>query len=169
MKKILVIGNSGSGKTWLGKKLATILSIPHVELDKIFWEPGSHNKKRMDEVVEADIKRIQGSRSWVVEGVFGHLVDHFVFIADTLVHLDLPWEECERNLLIRGSESSKQLDHKKAEENFQVLLEWASEYDTRDSKASEKYHCALFDCFSGKKHRVYNRDEINQLLKHCKP
>ncbi len=167
MKKIIVIGNSGSGKTWLGKKLATILRIPHIELDGIFWEPGGYNKKRMGEEVEADIKRIQESKCWVVEGVFGHLVDNFLSFADILIHLDLPWEECEKNLLIRGSESSKQLDHKKAEENFQALLEWASEYDTRNSKASKNYHSSLFNCFSGKKHRVCNRDEINQLLNKC--
>lgn len=57
-----------------------------------------------------------------------------------------------------------QLDYKKAEENFQALLEWASKYDTRDSKASKMYHCLLFDSFSGEKYRVCNRGEINEQL-----
>ena len=150
MNRIIIIGNSGSGKTWLGKKLATLIRIPYIALDGIFWEPGGYNIQRKDVDVEADFRKIQKSQYWVVEGVFGHLVDHLISFGDTLIYLDLPWEECKKNLLIRGSESSKQLDRKKAEDNFQELLKWASEYGIRDSKASKKYHNWLFETFSGR-------------------
>ncbi len=76
----------------------------------------------------------------------------------------MPWEECRSNLLNRGSESSIQLDPMKAEENFQALLEWASSYETRDSKASKKYHDLLFRGFSVERHLIRNRDEAHQLL-----
>lgn len=94
MKKVIVIGNAGSGKTWLGKKMAAALGIPHIPLDSIFWMPGGYNLKRKDPEVEADLKRIQGSECWLAEGVFGHLVDQLISFADTLIYLDLPWEEC---------------------------------------------------------------------------
>jgi adenylate kinase family enzyme len=167
MKKVIVVGNSGSGKTWLGKRIATILKIPHISLDGIIWEPGGYNMKRSELVIEAEIKRIQDSKRWVVEGVFGHLIDHFVSFADTLIYLDQPWEECKKNLLTRGSESSKQLCNETAEKNYQALIEWASKYDTRDSKASKNYHCSLFECFSGKTYRIYSRDDTYQVLKKC--
>jgi len=121
--------------------------------------------KRNDMEIETGIKKIQNSKCWVVEGVFGHLIDCLVSCADTLIYIDLPWGECKKNLLDRGSESSEQLDHKKAEGNFQALLEWASEYDTRESKSSKNYHQSLFDCFPGETYRVCNRDEIYQVLK----
>jgi adenylate kinase family enzyme len=164
MKKIIIIGNSGSGKTWLGKRAATVLGIPHIALDSIFWEPGGYNRKRNQSEVEADLKRIQNSECWIAEGVFGHLVDQLFFLADTLIYLDLPWPECSRSLFNRGSESSRQLDPKKAEENFQALLEWASEYETRDSKASKNYHCFLFESFPREKKKVCSRIKIDQLL-----
>jgi adenylate kinase family enzyme len=167
MNKIIIIGNSGSGKTWLGKKLASILGLSHISLDSIFWEPGGHNRKRIDSDVETDIKRIQTTDSWIIEGVFGHLVEPLIAFADTLIYINLSWDDCRYNLLNRGSESSRQLASKRAEENFQSLLIWASEYETRDSKASKKYHNYLFESFSRQKHMVFNRDEIDQLIEIC--
>lgn len=167
MKKILIIGNSGSGKTWLGNRLASILGIPYISLDNIFWEPGGYNRKRIESDVEADIKRIQHSKCWVSEGVFGHLVEQLSAFAETLIYINLPWSECRNNLIKRGSESSRQLGPKKAEENFQALLKWASEYEARDSKASERFHNFLFENFSGQKHMVINREDIDQLIEKC--
>ena len=47
--------------------------IPHVPLDSIFWEPGGYNRKRTELEIEAELKKIQGSGCWLVEGVFGQI------------------------------------------------------------------------------------------------
>jgi hypothetical protein len=99
-----------------------------------------------------------------VEGVFGRLIDKLIPFADALIYTDLPWVECRNNLMNRGSESSRQLDPVKAEENFEALLEWASAYETRDGKASKEYHCLLFKSFVGDKCRIHNREELDRLL-----
>ncbi|HBM16819.1 MAG TPA: hypothetical protein DD381_10820 [Lentisphaeria bacterium] len=39
-KKILIIGNCGSGKTTLSKKLSLISNLPVIHLDKHYWNPG---------------------------------------------------------------------------------------------------------------------------------
>ncbi|MCG6220788.1 hypothetical protein [Vibrio diabolicus] len=46
MKKILIIGNSGSGKSWLSNQLSRKLQLQEVNLDSIVWEPGGYNQKR---------------------------------------------------------------------------------------------------------------------------
>ena len=38
-QRINVVGASGSGKSIFSRKLSAILSIPHVEMDAIFWQP----------------------------------------------------------------------------------------------------------------------------------
>ena len=40
-KNILVIGGSGSGKTYLARRLAQEYDIPHVELDELQWDSGA--------------------------------------------------------------------------------------------------------------------------------
>lgn len=44
--KLLIIGNSGSGRTTLAKKLSQENSIPFFEMDSIVWEEGGFNIKR---------------------------------------------------------------------------------------------------------------------------
>jgi adenylate kinase family enzyme len=165
MKKVIIIGNSGSGKTWLGMRAAAVLETPYVGLDTIFWEPGGYNRSRDFSECEARLREIQSSHGWLAEGVFGHLADVLIPFADTLIFVDLSWEECRENLEKRGSESSRQLDPVSAEKNFRSLLEWASCYEVRDSKASRRYHRQLFDNFPGTKYRLASREEVVRLLR----
>ena len=37
--KIWIIGAPGSGKSFLGRQLGAELSLPHTELDSIYWRP----------------------------------------------------------------------------------------------------------------------------------
>lgn len=37
--KINIIGTSGSGKSTLARRIATKLSIPHIEMDRLYWRP----------------------------------------------------------------------------------------------------------------------------------
>lgn len=40
MKKILVLGCPGSGKSTLSRRLGPLLDIPVVHMDRLFWTPG---------------------------------------------------------------------------------------------------------------------------------
>ncbi len=72
--KIVIIGNSGSGKTWLAERLGNILSAPVVHLDDLFWEPGGFDKKRNIEHIELLIQQSKNEAAWIAEGVFGELM-----------------------------------------------------------------------------------------------
>lgn len=39
--KIHIIGGSGTGKTYLAKKLSEKFNIPHFDLDDLFWDNSS--------------------------------------------------------------------------------------------------------------------------------
>ncbi|MFM5338479.1 AAA family ATPase [Aeromonas enteropelogenes] len=164
MKRILIIGNSGSGKSWLAAQLAERLNIREVNLDTIVWQPGGFNPKRPQHEIDLAIQTLAQESSWVVEGVFGALAEQLIDAADTLLFLDLDWSVCRDSLLSRGSQSAKQRDAMAAEENFQQLLVWASEYGQRASKSSRQFHRKLFEqCQSDKRHFT-TRAEVNRYL-----
>lgn len=62
---MVIIGNSGSGKTWLAERLRTILLAPVIHLDDLFWEPGGFDKKRRDEEIELLIEQSKSGDSWI--------------------------------------------------------------------------------------------------------
>ena len=164
MKKILIIGNSGSGKSWLSDLLSRKLQLQEVNLDSIVWEPGGYNRKRSPRAIENEIVSLRSQHSWVVEGVFGALAEQLIPSADTLLFLDLERSVCESSLHARGSESSKQLDVEQAEKNFRELLKWASEYTVRESKSSRQFHQQLFSDFQGNKVRFTTRSQVNAFV-----
>ncbi len=52
VKKVLIIGNSGAGKSWLSDRLSKKLNIKEINFDAVYWEPGGFNKKRSPEIVK---------------------------------------------------------------------------------------------------------------------
>lgn len=162
-KRIVIIGNSGSGKSYLARRLGAGLKNPVVHLDSIFWLPGGFNEKRAAPVVDQMIEHHRSEPEWIVEGVFGELAGRFLDLADLLIWLDLPWSLCEASLRARGSESSKQRDPTAAEENFQKLILWSSEYWIRTSPSSHLGHQILYDSFERAKFRFENRSDVDAL------
>ncbi|MAX65339.1 MAG: hypothetical protein CME66_00225 [Halobacteriovoraceae bacterium] len=100
--KLLILGNSGSGKSWLGKKLAQKFDCILIGMDKFYWEPGGFNKKRDLKLVKKDIQSSTSTGSWICEGVFGKIADMAIESASMVILLDLTWEDCKKNLMNRG-------------------------------------------------------------------
>jgi adenylate kinase family enzyme len=168
LSRIVIIGNSGSGKSYLAKSLSTIYPTPIIHLDQLFWMPGGFNEKRSVDEIKSEIERKRKEDSWIVEGVFGELAEIFLSRAQSLVFLDMDWTVCRAGLLVRGSESSKQLEAAKAEENFKKLLLWAEQYWTRTNLCSRSGHLRLFSNFAGQKYRFTCRSEVDNFLEQQK-
>jgi len=165
--KIIIIGNSGSGKTWLASRLAAAISAPVVHLDNLFWKPGGFDKNRSREEVDFLIRQSKGGPSWVVEGVFGELAELYFDVADLLIWLDIDWLICKTRLEGRGSESKMHLDREQSKEGLRKLVEWASHYCDREGSCSYDGHKALMKRYSGKKLHLRSPSDVQKFIENA--
>ncbi|WP_459919116.1 P-loop NTPase family protein [Desulfocicer niacini] len=163
--RIVIFGNSGSGKTWLAKKMSFIYSMSIVHFDEIFWEPGGFDKKRESNEILSLINESKKMSSWVAEGVFGKIAEHFIENTDIIIWLDIPLEICIKRLGIRGSESKKHMNREESEQGLKELIEWASQYYDRKNLNSYSGHRKLFNDFSKQKFRLRSESDVHEFLK----
>jgi adenylate kinase family enzyme len=95
MKRILVTGNAGSGKTTLSNALATQTQLPRYGLDSIVWKTGW--QKAPDEEKREKISALVSNSFWVIDGVSGLAFR----AADIIYFLDIPLFRCPFNILSR--------------------------------------------------------------------
>lgn len=102
MRRVSVVGNSGSGKTQLAQRLASALSVPCVELDAIHHLPGWTPIDPVEFV--ASVSSSTAADGWVVDGNYRLVVmDGPVWErADTVVWLDLPRLTVARQIVWRS-------------------------------------------------------------------
>jgi len=100
MKRVVVIGTSGSGKTTFAGSLAGLLNVPHIELDQLHWNPNWQETPR-GQFIEK-VKAATDIPAWVVDGNYTTKVSAIVWHrADTIVWLDYPIRVVITRLLVR--------------------------------------------------------------------
>ncbi len=119
------MGNGGSGKTWLARKLGDVLGHQVIHLDDLHWEPGNYGIARDRALRDKDVQRAAEADRWIMEGVYGQLVHMAMGRATTLIWLDLPEDECMANIRRRGIQGNG------SQTRFQDLLQWVAEYRIR--------------------------------------
>ncbi len=74
--RVLIFGNSGSGKSTYARALAHEHDLEHLDLDAIVWEPGRIAVPRPREAILASLGEfLTSSTAWVVEGCYGELME----------------------------------------------------------------------------------------------
>jgi adenylate kinase family enzyme len=99
MKRILVIGSGGAGKSTLARRLADRTGLPLVHLDALFWRAGwrKTSKQEWTRTVEELVQR----DAWVMDGNYGGTLDRRLEAADTVIFLDLSRWTCLRRAVKR--------------------------------------------------------------------
>jgi adenylate kinase family enzyme len=90
MKRVVIVGSSGSGKTTVARALAESLGVPHLEMVSVFHQHGWADDAPEDFLPTLD--RFTAGDEWVVDGNYtSHGTREIVWPrADTIVWLDLP-------------------------------------------------------------------------------
>ncbi len=103
LKKIHITGGPGSGKTTLAGRLCASLSLPHIDLDPVAWEPQGAvpllvRKKRVESIL--------ASAGWITEGIFLWWTEPLMESAQAIIWLDLPFRVAAWRILRRHTLAS---------------------------------------------------------------
>jgi adenylate kinase family enzyme len=151
LTRTLIIGNSGSGKSWLARRLAERLQVPWTDLDRIHWLSDEHSIARPRAEALAMARIAAGQERWVIEGVYGWIASELLPRTTTLIWLSVADEVCVANICQREINDDERLI---------ALLEWAGSYRQRDDSSGYTAHQRLFEGFTGTKMRLTDRTEI---------
>jgi adenylate kinase family enzyme len=102
MKRIMIIGSAGAGKSTLARTLHTITKLPVIHLDSLFWKPEWRETPKATWIaLQQDI--VQGEE-WIIDGTYQSTIDIRLEAADAVIFLDMPsllclWRVIKRHIL----------------------------------------------------------------------
>jgi adenylate kinase family enzyme len=92
MRRVLVIGCGGAGKTTFSKRLGAALGLEVIHMDAYFWRPGWEEPST--EEWERIVRGLIEQPSWVMDGNYGGTLDLRLAAADTAIFMDAPRTLC---------------------------------------------------------------------------
>ncbi len=99
MKKVIIIGCPGSGKTTFAEKLNKITGLPLYYLDTIWHKPDKTHIPR--EEFDERIADIFSKSEWIIDGNYKRTIEARLKECDTVFLFDLPTEVCLQGIINR--------------------------------------------------------------------
>lgn len=133
MKRVMVIGSGGAGKSTFARRLGARLGLPVIHLDANYWKPGWVETPK-DEW-RRKVERLVEGNAWVIDGNYSGTLDVRLAACDTVVFLDLPravcvWRVLKRALKYRGGSRPDMAEGCREKLNLEFLL-WIWNYPKR--------------------------------------
>lgn len=152
IKRILLIGNSGSGKSSLAQQLVQSRGLAHLDLDRLVWEPGQIAVMRETAAIQRDLQAfIQHEPHWVIEGCYAEWIEAALPHCQELWFLNPGLEICLAHNLQRPWEPHKYASPEAQNSMLAALQEWVRGYYSRQDAWSYHAHRQLFDGYAGGK------------------
>ncbi|MFT4810389.1 MAG: adenylate kinase family enzyme [Paraglaciecola sp.] len=152
MSKVVIFGNSGSGKSTLATELALKNQLAHLDLDTIAWKASkTPERQTIVESSQSINDFLIAHDNWVIEGCYADLLEIVTPKADKVIFLNLPASACVENAKNRPWEPQKYKSKEAQDENLEMLIDWISQYTSRNDTFSKVAHEKLFEEFQGKK------------------
>ena len=166
-QRIFILGISGVGKTTLAKKISNLLSIPHFDLDEIYWIE-KYSEKRSDSECIKELELIlEKNNSWVIEGVYdwGKVA---IKKSDLVIWLNYGINTVTYRILKRSFTRNR---NKESWRDIYNLIKYVRSYKkvraNREFSTYEKYKKAI----SGNEHKlveIRNNKELKVILEKIK-
>ena len=92
MKKVIVIGCPGSGKSTVSRALHNKTGIPLYHLDMMYWNA---DKTTVEKSVFLErLSDVLEKNEWIIDGNYGSTMELRMVACDTVIFLDYPLDVC---------------------------------------------------------------------------
>ena len=119
MKKVVIIGCPGSGKSTFARALAAKTNLPLHHLDNMYWNADRTHVEKP--VFLQRLKEAMDTEAWIIDGNYNSTMEMRISAADTVFFLDYPVEVC-----LEGVEKRKG--------TVRTDLPWVETKDDRDDE-----------------------------------
>lgn len=92
MKKVIIIGCPGAGKSTFARALHKKTKLPLFYLDMLFWNSDMTHVSR--EIFDKRLAQILNQESWIIDGNYGRTMETRLKECDTVFLLDFSVDVC---------------------------------------------------------------------------
>lgn len=130
MKKVIVIGCPGSGKSTFSKALHKITGIELLHLDMIFW---NEDKTTVDKSVfiERLLKTIELD-NWIIDGNYESTMELRMRECDTVIFLDYPLDVCLNGIEERKGKARSDMPWTESDKEDLDFIEFVKNYNFKN-------------------------------------
>ena len=160
MKRIMVIGCPGSGKSTFSRKLHKLTGIPLYHLDLMYWNP---DRTIVDKSVfhERLVNAIQ-SKEWIIDGNYKSTLEMRLQACDTVVFLDYTVNVCLDGIKKRRGKPRTDMPWIENEEDGE-FIEFVKNYNCQNRPRVME----LLNQYANKDIYIFKeRKEANEFLNH---
>ena len=163
MKRIVIIGCGGAGKSTLARQLGEKLDLPVVHLDSIFWLPGWVEMDR-DEF-DLRVREEMADEKWIIDGNYNRTMPERIARCDAIIYLDFSRIVCLysifKRLLTNLGKTRPDMGQGCKEKIDWEFLVWVWNYNKKHRK---RYHKLLNEAEHAETIVLKNRKAVKQFL-----
>ena len=159
MKRIMIIGCPGSGKSTFARALASKVGLPLYHLDMMYWNPDRTTKPK--EEFRAALHETVKLDEWIIDGNYNSTLELRMEACDTVIFLDYPLEVCLSGVEERRGKPRPDMPWVETEPDLEFI-----EFITKFNEESRPRIVELLEQYKDKNINIFtSRDEADEYLR----
>ena len=158
MKRVMIIGCPGSGKSTFARALAAKTGLPLYYLDMMYWQPDRTTKPK--EEFRAALRETVALPEWIIDGNYGSTLELRMEACDTVIFLDYPPEVCLSGIEERRGKPRADMPWVETEPDLEFI-----EFVRKYNEESRPKVIGLLEKYKDKNIIIFkSRDEADEFL-----
>lgn len=158
MKRVIVIGCPGSGKSTFSRALHHKIGIPLYHLDRMYWNVDRTTVEKS--VFLERLSAVLAKDEWILDGNYGSTMERRMAACDTVIFLDYPSSICLDGIKERRGKPRSDMPWTETEEDAE-FIEFIKSYNEQQRPRVLE----LLERYRDKQVMIFtSREQANALL-----